>query len=133
MLRSTLFHGQELATVKTIKIKTIRQYVHTIELFIRKLFLFAFHRLAVTYKAQTGGFRILSNNGVKQYYTGRQTSRNIELKFDTEGPYHCSQKGECSDSSTMMKIKNDVTKVPGGYHKSSQTFFLKSKSLRIHR
>ncbi|XP_022304673.1 uncharacterized protein LOC111111813 [Crassostrea virginica] len=68
--------------------------------------------LAVTYKAQTGGFRILSNNGVKQYYTGRQTSRSIELKFDTEGPYHCSQKGECSDSSTMMKIKNDVTKVP---------------------
>nr|XP_022304679.1 uncharacterized protein LOC111111817 [Crassostrea virginica] len=68
--------------------------------------------ITVTYKAQNGGFRILDNDGGKQYYTGRQTSRSIELKFDTETPYHCSQRGECSDSSMMMKIKNDVTKKP---------------------
>ncbi|XP_022305312.1 uncharacterized protein LOC111112206 isoform X3 [Crassostrea virginica] len=67
---------------------------------------------AVTFNARNGGYRILDNNGGKQYYNGRQTSRSIELKFDTETPYHCSQKGECSDSSTMMKITNDVTKVP---------------------
>ena len=70
-----------------------------------------FYRYAVTFNARNGGFRIFDNDGGKQYYTGRQASRSIELKFDTETPYHCSQKGECSDSSTMMKITNDVTKV----------------------
>ena len=75
------------------------------------MFQIALNRITVTYKAQNGGFRILDNDGGKQYYTGRQASRSIELKFDTETPYHCSQKGECSDSSTMMKITNDVTKV----------------------
>ena len=83
------------------------------------MFQIAFYRITVTYKAQNGGFRILDNDGGKQYYTGRQTSRSIELKFDTETPYHCSQRGECSDSSMMMKIKNDVTKVYGDYHKNS--------------
>lgn len=55
------------------------------------------------------------NNGVgKQYYVGRTTERRIDLKFDTETPYHCSEKSSVpciSSSSTMMTIQNDVTKV----------------------
>ena len=69
-------------------------------------------RYAVTFKAVNGGFRILNNGGGRQYYDGRQTSRRIELKFDTEEPYHCTQESECSGSTPMMTIRDDVTKVP---------------------
>ena len=72
----------------------------------------SFFRYAVTFKAVNGGFRILNNGGGRQYYDGRQTSRRIELKFDTEEPYHCTQESECSGSTPMMTIRDDVTKVP---------------------
>lgn len=55
-------------------------------------------------------FRV--EKGKAMYFTGRTTTRKIDVKFDTEPPYHCSEKSECSDpSSTMMTIQNDVTKV----------------------
>uniref|UniRef100_A0A8W8MD80 Receptor protein-tyrosine kinase n=1 Tax=Magallana gigas TaxID=29159 RepID=A0A8W8MD80_MAGGI len=68
---------------------------------------------SVIFRAENGGFRILDNNGVKQYYTGRSTTRKIDLKFDTEIPYHCTDKSECTyPVSDMMSVQNDVTKVP---------------------
>lgn len=52
-------------------------------------------------------FRV-NNEGAK----GGTTTTKIDVKLDTEPPYHCSEKSECSDpSSTMMTIQNDVTKV----------------------
>lgn len=55
-------------------------------------------------------FRV-NNEGAK-HYRGGTTTRKIDVKLDTEPPYHCSEKSECSDtSSTMMTIQNDVTKV----------------------
>lgn len=64
---------------------------------------------SVTFRAENGGFRILNNNGVKQYYTGRSTTRKIDLKFDTEIPYHCTEKNECTyPVSDMMSVQNDV-------------------------
>uniref|UniRef100_A0A8W8M842 EGF-like domain-containing protein n=1 Tax=Magallana gigas TaxID=29159 RepID=A0A8W8M842_MAGGI len=64
---------------------------------------------SVTFRAENGGFRILNNNGVKQYYTGRSTTRKIDLKFDTEIPYHCTEKNECTNPvSDMMSVQNDV-------------------------
>lgn len=68
----------------------------------------------VTFRAENGGFRILNNGGVKQYYTGKSTTRRIDLKFDTETPYHCSEKSDCLDSSSsdMLFIQNKVTKAP---------------------
>ncbi|XP_052682288.1 uncharacterized protein LOC128162907 [Crassostrea angulata] len=68
---------------------------------------------SVTFRAENGGFRILDNGGGKQYYTGRPTTRKVDLKFDTEIPYHCSEKSECTyPVSDMMSVQNDVTKVP---------------------
>lgn len=55
-------------------------------------------------------FRV-NNKGAK-HYRGGTTTRKIDVKLDTEPPYHCSEKSECSDpSSTMMTIQNEVTKV----------------------
>lgn len=55
-------------------------------------------------------FRV-NNKGAK-HYRGGTTTRKIDVKLDTEPPYHCSETSECSDtSSTMMTIQNDVTKV----------------------
>lgn len=55
-------------------------------------------------------FRV-NNEGAK-HYKGGTTTRKIDVKLDTEPPYHCSETSECSDpSSTMMTIQNDVTKV----------------------
>lgn len=55
-------------------------------------------------------FRV-NNEGAK-HYRGGTTTRKIDVKLDTEPPYHCSEKSECSDpSSTMMTIQNEVTKV----------------------
>lgn len=52
-------------------------------------------------------FRV-NNEGAK----GGTTTTKIDVKLDTEPPYHCSETSECSDpSSTMMTIQNDVTKV----------------------
>lgn len=69
-------------------------------------------RYLVTFRAENGGFRILDNGGGKQYYTGRSTTRRNDLKFDTETPYHCTEKNECTyPVSDMMSVQNDVTKV----------------------
>lgn len=69
-------------------------------------------RYSVTFRAENGGFRILDNGGGKQYYTGRTTTSRIDLKVDTETPYHCSEKSECTyPVSDMMSVQNDVTKV----------------------
>nr|XP_034310671.1 uncharacterized protein LOC117684082 [Crassostrea gigas] len=66
---------------------------------------------SVTFRAENGGFRILDNGGGKQYYTGRTTTSRIDLKVDTETPYHCSEKSECTyPVSDMMSVQNDVTK-----------------------
>lgn len=75
---------------------------------------FSLYRYSVTFRAENGGYRIVNNNVGKQYYVGRPTERRIDLKFDTETPYHCSEKSNVaciSSSSTMMTIQNDVTKV----------------------
>lgn len=75
---------------------------------------FSLYRYSVTFRAENGGYRIVSNDVGKQYYVGRTTERKIDLKFDTETPYHCSEKssvGYISSSSTMMTIQNDDTKV----------------------
>lgn len=73
---------------------------------------FSLYRYSVTFRAENGGYRIVDNGVGKQYYVGRTTERRIDLKFDTEIPYHCSEKSECIfSSSTMMTIQNDVTKV----------------------
>uniref|UniRef100_A0A8W8MBJ2 EGF-like domain-containing protein n=1 Tax=Magallana gigas TaxID=29159 RepID=A0A8W8MBJ2_MAGGI len=67
----------------------------------------------VTFRAENGGFRILDNGGGKQYYSGRSTTRRINIKFDTEKPYHCTEKSECTyPVSDMMSVQNDVTKAP---------------------
>lgn len=64
------------------------------------------------FRAENGGFRTLNNGGGKQNYSGRSTRRRIDLKFDTEIPYHCTEKRECTyPVSDMMSVKNDVTKV----------------------
>lgn len=81
---------------------------------------FPLYRYSVTFRAENGGYRTLNNLG-KQYYTGRTSTRRIYLKFDTETPYHCSEKNDCiSSSSTIMTIQNDVTKV------------ISKLSLRVH-
>nr|XP_034310664.1 uncharacterized protein LOC117684080 isoform X3 [Crassostrea gigas] len=68
---------------------------------------------SVIFRAENGGFRILNNGGGKQYYTGRSATRKIDIKFDTEIPYHCTEKSECAyPVSDMMSVQNDVTKVP---------------------
>ncbi|XP_065929746.1 uncharacterized protein [Magallana gigas] len=70
---------------------------------------------SVTFRVENGGYRIVNNGIGKQYYLGRTSERRIDLKFDTETPYHCSEKSSVScisSSSTMMTIQNDVTKSP---------------------
>lgn len=76
-------------------------------------FYWFWYRYSVTFRAENGGYRIVNNVG-KQYYVGKPSTRRIDLKFDTETPYHCSEKSNVaciSSSSTMMTIQNDVTKV----------------------
>lgn len=71
-----------------------------------------FCRYSVTFRAENGGFRTLDNGGGKQYYSGISTTRTVDLKFDTEIPYHCTKENECTNPvSDMMSVQNDVTKV----------------------
>lgn len=80
-----------------------------------------FCRYSVTFRAENGGFRILDNGGGKQYYSGRSTTRIINIKFDTEIPYHCTEKSECTyPVSDMMSVQNNFAMVT-----SSSRLFLK--------
>lgn len=68
---------------------------------------------SVIFRAENGGYRIVDNNVGKQNYIGRTAERRIDLKFDTETPYHCSERSDCFYSlSSMMTVENDVTKLP---------------------
>lgn len=69
-------------------------------------------RYNVVFRAKNGGFRILSPGGSKQYYEGRVNTKEVNIKFDTETPVHCSESGNCpSSDAKMLHIAKDVTKV----------------------
>ncbi|XP_056008078.1 uncharacterized protein LOC125667473 isoform X3 [Ostrea edulis] len=65
----------------------------------------------VVFRAKNGGFRIINHGGSKQYYEGRENTKEVNIKFDTETPVHCSESGNCpSPDAKMLHIAKDVTK-----------------------
>ncbi|XP_062608961.1 uncharacterized protein LOC134270731 [Saccostrea cucullata] len=64
---------------------------------------------AVTYRAKNGGYRRLAISGEKQYFIGNEVRKMIDVKFDRDYPYHCTEKNDCT-SSDMLKVTNEITK-----------------------